>query len=210
MKTRALFFVALVLLLTQTSFGGTVSSCANLGLPYTAGNGDVYTRFTCSLYNDASSYTISLTPFMSQNGTDPSNNWVGAGYLVVINGDPGSLPDNSNPGGLLNQSLWQTVLFFTGDQDVNTFSDSLTVDWAGAFPSASTILSYDQNLYGPVDDSAFFIPSTGTETVYATTAADGNTNQYYDIYIPEPGTLVLLGTSLALLSGMVLKRRRTA
>ena len=111
-----------------------------------------------------------------QDGTDPSNNWVGAGYLTVINGDPSLLLDNSNPGGLLDQSLWQTVLFFEGDQGVNTFSDSLWVYWQGAFPLTSDILTYDYNLYGSGDDSEFFIQSTGIKTEYAPTASDGSTN----------------------------------
>jgi hypothetical protein len=130
---------------------------------------------------------------------------VGAGYFVVINGNPSTMPDNSGAGGLLNQSLWQTVLYFQGDQCGGACSDSLTVDWLGAFPSASTILTFDDNLYPGNPDSAFFIAATPPETVFA---ADANHN--YDVYTPEPGTIVLLGSSLALLSGIVLKRRRTA
>jgi hypothetical protein len=48
-------------------------------------------------------------------------------------------------------------------------------------------------------------------TQYAPTGPDGSINQVYNVYdLPEPGTIVLLGSSLALLSGVVLKRRRTA
>ena len=210
MKTRALFFIALALALAQTSFGdispannGSISSCANLPTSPITIQGTVYTQFDCSLYHDVSSYTIDLTPLMEQDGASLYDNLVGPGYVVVINGDPNTLPDDGT--GLLNQNLWEAVLYWPGDQDAGTASDSLTVYWPGAlaFPTVSTVLNFDDNLYGP-PDSAFFIQSTGAETVYAAT-------NEYDIYnTPEPSTMLLLGFELALLGGVVLRRRRGA
>src|ERR1035437_10557756 len=102
MRIRAVFFFALALVLTQTSFagtvagsGGTISSCTNWpGSPTDIG-GDLYTQFTCSLYGDVSSYAFDLTPLLTEGGALLSDNAVGSARFVVINGDPGSLPDDS-------------------------------------------------------------------------------------------------------------------
>jgi hypothetical protein len=195
-----LFFVALAFAVAQTSFGGTISSCANLPSSPVNEGGTLYTQWDCSLYNDASSYTISLTPLETQGGAEFYTNLVSAGYIVVINGDPNTLPDDTT--GLYNQSLWEAVLFFNGDQDAGTASDSLTVYWQGAFPTASTVQNYDDILYGPGIDSEFFVQSTGAETVYLPDA-----NNEYDIYAtPEPRSM-LLGSCLAMLAGVLLRRR---
>ena len=219
MRIRALFFIALALVLAQTSFGGTVagsggtiSSCTNWpGSPITVPpppdiGGVLYTQFTCSLYGDVSSYTFDLTPLLTEGGALLSDNALGSAYFVVINGDPGSLPDDST--GLYNQSLWQTVLFSPGDQGAGYTSDRLTVYWPAAFSLiADNVQTYDENLYGTGGDSGFFIQATPPETVYIP-----DSNEYeFDIYnIPEPGTIALLGSGLALLGGAFLKRRRTA
>ena len=137
----------------------------------------------------------------------------------MINGDPTVLSDDSS--GLFNQSLWQTVLFFPGDQGGGYSSDILGVYWAGAFPAVAVVQgtndimeNYYNTTYGAgATDSSFFIQSTGFETVYAPNGPcdDGPCTDEYDInIIPEPGTMVLLGFGLALLSGVVLRRRLTA
>jgi hypothetical protein len=207
MRIRAWLFIALALALAQTSFGdistasnGSTSSCANLPSSPTTTAGTLYTQFGCSLYNDVSSYTIPLTPLMEQDGANLSDNLVGPGYIVVINGDPNTLADDST--GLLDQNLWVSVLFWPGDQDVGTASDSLTVYWPGAFPSTSDVLTFDDNLYGTGIDSEFFVQSTGAETVYA-----AYPNEYDIISTPEPSAILLLGSCLAMLGGVVLKRR---
>jgi hypothetical protein len=211
MRIRAWLFIALALALAQTSFGdistasnGSISSCANLSSSPTTIAGTLYTQFDCSLYNDASSYSIDLTPLMEQGGASLSDNIVGAGYIVVINGDPSTLSDSDL--GLYNQSLWDTVLFWPGDQAGGYGSDSLTVYWPGAFPTVSTVRTFDQNIndyYGdPFQDSDFFVQSTGAETVYAP-----YTDEYDIISTPEPGAMLLLGSCLAMLGGVVLKRR---
>jgi hypothetical protein len=172
-------------------------------------DGTVYTPFDCSLYNDVSSYTIDLTSVMTQGGANLYDNLVGAGYFVVINGDPNTLPDDTT--GLLNQNLWTSVLFWVGNQDFGTASDKLTVYWPGTFPSPSAILSFDNNLYGSPGDSAFFVQSTGAVTVYAPNAGSPNSHEY-DIITPEPGAMLLLGFDLAILmlGGVVLSMRRRA
>lgn len=219
MRIRALLCVALALAFAQMSFGdiskannGSISSCANLPSSPTTVQGTLYTQFDCSLYNDVSSYTIDLTPLMEQGGANLYDNLVGAGYFVVINGDPNALPDDNT--GLLNQNLWEAVLYWPGDQDAGTASDSLTMYWPGAvaFPTASTVLNYDDNVYenllnyGPLPDSDFFIQSTGRETVYAP-----GSNEYDVILTPEPSAVLLLASCLAMLGGVVvLSLRRRA
>jgi hypothetical protein len=89
------------------------------------------------------------------------------------------------------------------------------VDWQGAFPVVSVVQTEDtlmenyyNTTYGPgtASDSSFLVASTPNEAVYDPAGTD-----QYDIYLlPEPGTMVLLGSSLALLSGLVLRRRRAA
>ncbi len=179
MRIRVLLFIALALALAQTSFGGTISGCANrLSSPITV-NGTLYTQFDCGLYNDVSSYTISLTSLETRGGADLADNALGAGCIVVINGDPGTLPDDGT--GLYNQNLWAAVLFFAGDLYGGYASDSLTVYWPGAFPTTSDVKSFDDiinNFYGGAfQDSDFFIQHTGLETVYVPDA-----NHEYDIF----------------------------
>ena len=227
MRIRALLFTALALVLAQASSGATIgasagsSSCTNLpGAPFNpSGDGTtLLAYFSCSLYPDASTYSFSpnLQSLMTEGGAALGDNLVGAGYFVVINGDPNTLPNDGT--GLYNESLWQTVLFFSGDFGGGLTSDNLTVYWPSAFPTTSTVQTYNDNIltaYGLTgDDSAFFIQFTPPETVYQPGAPCTDfspCSNEYDIYTtPEPGTVLLLASGLAMLGGVVLKRRRTA
>ena len=184
----------------------TMSSCVNQPGSPTNSGGTLYTQFTCSLYNDASSYSIDLTPLMTQDGALLSDNVVGAGYVIVLNGDPLVVSaGDTNEAALFNQSLWEAVLFWPGDQNAGQTSDSLTVYWPTAFPAASVVQTFDENLYG-LPDSAFFVQSMGSETVYAP-YAPGIGNEY-DIYVPEPSSLSLFGAALLSLAGFAAYRRR--
>ena len=181
----------------------TMSSCVNQPGSPTNVSGTLYTQFTCSLYNDASSYSIDLTPFMTQGGANLFDNLVGPGYVVVMNGDPNVVSaGDTNEAALFNQSLWQTVLYWPGGQDAGTASDSLTVDWSTAFPAASVVQTFDEDLYGSGTDSAFFVQSTGSETVYAPGSNE------YDVFVPEPSSLSLFGAALLGFAGFAVYRRR--
>ena len=218
MRFRILFLIAVALGIAQTSFADTstassgASSCTNsAGSPTSVDFGPpygivLYTAFTCSLYDDASSYTIDLTPLMTQGGANLSDNLVGAGYVTVINGDPNVISaGDTDDAALYNESLWDTVLYWPGDQDAGAASDTLTVYEAGDFPSAATMQTFDENLYGTGIDSEFFIEATGPETV------DTPYPNEYDIYAsPEPGSMPLLALGLAMLAGLIAVRRRAA
>ncbi len=207
MKIRPVYVAAFALAFSQLSFGdistasnGSASTCSNLS---TDMPGDTYTPFSCTLYNDAPTYTIDLTPLMTYGGASLYDNLVGPGYVVEINGDPTMLNDDST--GLLNESLWAAVLYWPADQDAGTASDALTVYFPGDFPSVSTVLDFDQNIYGPTDDSEFFIETTGDDTVYA----PGSNS--YETITPEPASpRFLLGVCLAIMAGVILNRRRRA
>lgn len=141
---------------------------------------------------------------MTQGGASLYDNLVGPGYVVVMNGNPNVVSaSDTNDAALYDESLWVAVLYWPGDQDAGTASDSLTVYWPTAFPTASVVQTFDENLYGAGADSGFFRESTPPETVYAPGANE------YDIFttpIPEPATLALFGAGLGLL-GFARRRR---
>lgn len=206
MRIRVVLFIALALAFAQMSFADIstansgISSCANLPSSPTNVFGTLYTQFGCSLYNNVSSYTIDLTPLLTQGGALLYNNMVGAGYEVVINGDPNTLADDGT--GLFNQNLWVSVLFWPADQ-YGAYSDSLTVYWNGdpSFPTVSEVKTLDYGLYGTGDDPEFFVEQTGAVTVY-----QAGTNEYDVILTPEPGAILMLGAMLLTLAGGIRRR----
>ena len=198
-------FLGLVWVVLPTSaFASTASGCSNQSGSPTNDGGTLYTQFTCTLYNDASTYTIDLTPYITQGGANFYDNLVGAGYVVVMNGDPSTVSNNdANDAALFNESLWVAVLYWPGDQDAGYGSDALTVYWQGAFPSATTVQTFDDNLYGPGADSYFFVQSTGSETIYGP-----NANNEYDVIVtPLPAAFPLFATGAGMI-GLLARRRK--
>lgn len=208
-RSKFHFLILLGLLwvvLPTSAFASTASGCFNQPGSPTNSGGTLYTQFTCTLYNDASTYTIDLTPFMTQGGATLFDNLVGPGYVVVMNGNPLTVSNNdTNDAALYNQSLWAAVLFWPGNQLDGTASNSLTVYWPGAFPLATDVQSFDETLYGPGTDSQFFVQSTGSITVYA--PGGPGTNEYDIVVTPLPAALPLFATGLGAL-GLVGARRR--
>jgi hypothetical protein len=222
MRSRIVFLLplafAVALVLAQPSFADTAtasagaSSCTNSAPAPVNIEGTLYNSFVCNLYDDASTYSINLTALMVQGGATLNNNLVGPGYLVVINGDPNVISSgDTDDAALYNESLWDTVVYWPGDQDAGTASDTVTVYEAGDFPDASTVQTLDEDLYGSGADSEFFIEQSGFDSVYSTQTSDPANFNVYNIYsAPESGTLSLLAVGLASLGVLVLMRRRAA
>jgi hypothetical protein len=201
MKTITRVGLLSALLLTfavsQTNLAAQTSSCFN-GPNNTADSSVTYTDFTCNIYPSTSSFTIDLTPNLTDYETvDEYPNLLGPGYAVVINGDPNTLSDDSSSGGLWNQSLWTAVLYWPADTNGGYSSDELTVYYAGNtdFPSAATVQTYDENLYGsgPDTDPEFFT-QFGYPAVY-----DAGPNAYNVYPVPESSSMLFLGISLLVL-----------
>ena len=186
------------------------STCVNVGTPV---NGLV--RITCNLFYNGTTNSFNLFPLMTQNGASLANNDFVENYTVIINGNPATLADNAT--GLFNQSLWEAVLFFPGgDPNGPLFSDTLDVFWPGAFPSASTVQSFNASVFGALpgfSDAAFFVQATGNETVIG-----AGTNVVFDVVtgpsaVPEPASYVLMGTGILALcipSGLKYYRKQRA
>jgi hypothetical protein len=225
MKASALTALLLALAVPQMSFADPTSGCVqgpivddgDGGSVY--GTGDFYGTFTCNLYPSASSYTIDLTPYLTDGGSHNLYdgfivNPLTPGYEVIINGDPSALADNSVDGvptggsGLFDQSLWAAVLYWTGDTNYGTGSDEVTVFYAGVsdFPSATTVDGFDYDAFGGSEDSKFFVES-GDPAVYDPGAGD----DVYNVYpTPEPSSLFLLGTGLFGLAVVVLRKAKAS
>jgi hypothetical protein len=195
-KFRLSALAVFTLVFGQTSFADPISGCANNPGSPTLVNGTLQTSFTCNIYNTGTTTTISLTPYLTQGGANLLDNAVGAGYLVVINGDPLTVSsNNTNVAALYNESLWDTVLFFPGDLNGGTQSDILTVLWPGSFPSATTVQSVDEGLYAKfgILDTRYFAQATSP----VTTIGAGNP-EVYNVFlstpsaVPEPNSLILL------------------
>ena len=201
MKTiaRVLIMPSLLLALAvlQTNLAAQTSNCTN------GPNTDGYVQFTCNLYPSTSATTIDLTPNLTYDGAlSPNPNALGAGYAVVINGDPIALSDDAS--GLWNQSLWDAVLEWPGDYNAGYGSVSLNVYYSG-FPSVSTVESSDNNMEAyyasqgyvgadAVPDSYFFVQS-GNPAVYAAG------NNVYNVYpTPEPASALFLAMCLPVLA----------
>jgi len=203
-KLLALPALLLALSTSQTNLEAQTSGCTN-GPNYVDGLGDTLTQFACNIYPSTAPFTIDLTPNLTYDGADEYPNLIAPGYAVVINGDPNALSDDSS--GLWNQSLWTTVLYWPADTDGGYASDEITVYYAGnaGFPSAATVMSYDQGLYGTGFDSYFFAEA-GNPAVYG---AGGN--DVYNIYpVPESSSLLFLGICLLVLAAAIVLKVRAS
>jgi hypothetical protein len=212
MKVSILLVLLLALAVPQMSFADPVSGCTN-GPNNTGSDGTIYTQVVCSLYQGFGPSAIDLTPNLTHDGASLDVNNVSAGYLVVINGDPATLSDDSS--GLWNQSLWAAVLYFPSDpaQFDGYGSDSLTTYWANdpLFPSTTTVESFDQNLYGTSSDPFFFVQYSYPETVIANGTPGAGASIEYDLYsTPEPSSLFLLGTGLLGLAFVAFRKAKAS
>ena len=198
--SRALVSLVSALAFSQVSVAAPVSGCTdNPGSP-TLVNGQLINFFTCNIYNTGTTTTINLTSVLTNGGANLLTNSVGAGYQVLITGNPFTISNNDlNEAALYNTSLWDAVLFFPGDLAGGTESDTLTVFWPGSFPAASTVQSVDEGLYAQfgIKDSRYFTEATFPETIINPSGP-----QTYNVFfaipsdVPEPNSLILLASGI--------------
>ena len=207
MMSRVLAVSLAALVCAPKMFADPISSCANNPGSPTIVGGVLTPYFTCNLYDTGGTTTINLTPYMTQGGASIIDNSAGAGYGVIINGNPATLSDDAN--GLFNTSLWVAVLYFPIDQPFNG-SDTLIVYWPGSgFPSGATVQSLNRALYPKTPDAGFFTQLAGPETILGA----GSTEQF-NVFLsvpaatPEPSSLVLLSSGIAGLALLIGIRRQ--
>jgi hypothetical protein len=185
LSAAALFFA-------QVSFGQSCSEAP--GYPNST-LGYVQTGFVCSLSDTSSTYNVDLSPFIEAGGGTEDNNDVGTAYLVVTTDNPATASLST----LEDVSDWAAVLYLQNNQ-AGLGSSLLTMYWPGDFPSATTVVNYDNTDWPAYSTQSFFFQeSPGGETVLF----PGSPN-VYDVYTPAVTSLTPEPSSFTLLFSGVL------
>jgi hypothetical protein len=196
MKIKSAFLICFFVLIVHAAFGN-VSGCTN-GPNFADGSGGYFAQYSCTLYREPSSYTLSLEPYFDVPAASVSENYIVPGY-VVFSSDATDVTNNT----LNDTAAFHDVLYFAPDVAAGTASDEVQLFWSNTgFPSVGNMqaLGYEVLAYNP----------SGTDFLSLSAPPDQNVNfTVQSPVVPEPSYLpmLLLGFTAGL--GVLIVRRRS-